>query len=170
MNTLIYKRTHRGDPDKSGVFGVGDCMGRVRRWSFDAVIGVGGKRPWPRDKEIANRINWIGISPNKTNAANPTWKGPLVRFERFVIYDEKGPKLKRLAPKLFKYMFEDRHVRVVMSRSLGGKMQQEITRILRLAKKHKRTGTFLSGTFLTKNKCCGRKGDKSNCWLGRLSG
>ena len=158
MNALIYKRTHRGDPDKSGVFGRRDCMGRVRRWNFDAVIGVGGKSPWPRHEEIANRINWIGINPNKTKAANPTWKGPIVRFERFVLYDEKGPRLKRLAPKLFKYMFEDKHVRAVMSRSLAGEMQEEITRILRLAKKHKTTRPFVSDTVLTKDKCCGRKG------------
>lgn len=162
MNTLIYKRTHRGDPDKSGIFGRRDCMGRVRRWNFDAVIGVGGRSPWPGHEEIANRINWIGINPDKTKAANSTWKGPLVRFERFVLYDEKGPKLKRLAPKLFKYMFEDKHVRAVMSRSLAGEMQEEITRILGLAKKHKKTRMFLSDTVLTKNKCCGRKADKSN--------
>ena len=31
MRTLIYKRTHSGDPDPtSGRFGVRDCMGKVR--------------------------------------------------------------------------------------------------------------------------------------------
>jgi hypothetical protein len=42
MRTLIYKRTHHGDPDPAGRFGIHDCMGRVRTWSLEAVIGVGG--------------------------------------------------------------------------------------------------------------------------------
>jgi hypothetical protein len=46
MNTLVYKRTHTGDPDESGIFGIHDCMGQVRGWNFGAVIGVGGKSPW----------------------------------------------------------------------------------------------------------------------------
>ena len=40
MQTLIYKRTHKGDPDKQGRFGIHDCMGRVRSRDFDAVIGM----------------------------------------------------------------------------------------------------------------------------------
>jgi len=43
MNTLIYKRTHRGDPNESGVFGVWNCMGQIRGWEFDAVIGMEAK-------------------------------------------------------------------------------------------------------------------------------
>lgn len=153
MDTLIYKRTHTGDPNKSGVFGVHDCMGRVRHWNFDAVIGVGGKNPWRRHKDIAYRINWIGVNPTKTDARKRRWKGPLVTFERFVLYDEIGPKLKKLAPKVFKYLFEDRHVRVVMSRSLPDGMQKEITRILKHAKKYRRTRRSLSKTVLSKHKC-----------------
>lgn len=42
MRILIYKRTHVGDPDDSGRFGLYNCMGRVRGYDFDAVIGVGG--------------------------------------------------------------------------------------------------------------------------------
>ena len=156
MNTLIYKRTHKGDPDgKSRTFGIHECMGPVRRWNFDSVIGVGGSCPWPCHEGIANRINWIGIEPHKTKSRNRKWRGPLVRFERFVLYDDKGPQLKRLAPKLFKYMYEDRHVRLVTSQSLTGKMQEEIKRILRLAKKQKRTRSFLSDTIVAKTKRCG---------------
>jgi hypothetical protein len=33
MRTLIYKRTHTGDPDANGCFGIYDCMGRVRALS-----------------------------------------------------------------------------------------------------------------------------------------
>ncbi len=114
MNTLIYKRTHRGDPDKSGVFGVHDCMGQVRGWSFEAVIGIGGESPWANHKDIAHKINWIGIDPKKTKTGK---RGPHVTFKHFCLYDEKGQCLKRLAPKLFKYMFRDKNVRIVMSRS-----------------------------------------------------
>ena len=47
--TLIYKRTHTGDPDpKAGVFGNNDCMGTVRKRDFDAVIGIGGIGPEPK--------------------------------------------------------------------------------------------------------------------------
>ena len=42
MRTFIYKRTHKGDPDKRGRFGINDCMGRDRSFDFNAVIGVGG--------------------------------------------------------------------------------------------------------------------------------
>jgi hypothetical protein len=44
VRTLIYKRTHSGDSDKMGCFGIWDCMGRLRNMAFDAVIGVGGSR------------------------------------------------------------------------------------------------------------------------------
>jgi len=153
MNTLVFKRTHSGDPNTRGVFGVHDCMGQVRRRNFDAVIGVGGKRPWPDYKNIALRINWIGINPTKKEARKRRWRGPYVTFERFVLYDETGPELKKLAPKLFKYMFEDKHVRAVMSRALPGDMQEEITRILRRAKKHQGTRRLLSKIVLSEHKC-----------------
>jgi hypothetical protein len=39
MRILTYKRTHVGDPDQDGRFGIYDCMGRVRNYPFDAVIG-----------------------------------------------------------------------------------------------------------------------------------
>ena len=42
MRTLVYLRTHNGDPDEEDVFGIHDCMGQVRSWRFEAVIGVGG--------------------------------------------------------------------------------------------------------------------------------
>ena len=153
MNTLIYKRTHRGDPDRSGTFGIPDCMGQVRHWDFDAVIGVGGKCPWHNHKDIAYRINWVGVNASKTDAPKRRWKGPLVTFERFVLYDETGPNFKKLAPKVFKYMFEDRHVRVVMSRSLSGAMQKEISKILRRAKKHRGKSQLVLKGLLSKYRC-----------------
>ena len=153
MNTLIYKRTHTGDPNEKGTFGCDDCMGRVRRWSFDAVIGVGGKSPDRGDEDIARKINWIGIIPHKTE--KPGLKGPLVKFECFRRYEETGPYLKTLAPNLFRYMFEDQHVRVVMSRNLPSKkMQEEVTKLLRLAEKHRSTKPRVFGKKTSsKHKC-----------------
>jgi len=47
--TLIYKRTHTGDPHREvGVFGENGCMRRVRGYKFDAVIGIGGIGPEPK--------------------------------------------------------------------------------------------------------------------------
>jgi hypothetical protein len=148
LNTLVYKRTHKGDPDESGIFGIHDCMGRVRGWPFDAVIGVGGKCPWSGDEGIALKINWIGINPSKGEASSPVWfgakrpdwsksfRGPFVTFDRFVFLDEKGPDFKKFAPNLFRHMFEDQHVRLVMSRSLPREMQEEVQEILRWAENH----------------------------------
>src|SRR2546425_11530153 len=62
MRTLIYKRTHSGDPDPtSGLFGVHDCMRRDRARMFDAVIGVGGSGDEPRRSRIAGKLTWVGI-------------------------------------------------------------------------------------------------------------
>src|SRR4051812_47342430 len=98
MRTLIYKRTHHGDPDASGRFGVYDCMGSVRRWHYDAVIGVGGVGPEARSHGLDGRVNWIGIGPHKLRVA-AKW-GPLVTFDHFVFYGSRGPELEKLAPLL----------------------------------------------------------------------
>ena len=42
LRILVYKRTHVGDPDVAGRFGINHCMGSVRGYHYDAVIGVGG--------------------------------------------------------------------------------------------------------------------------------
>ena len=63
MRTLIYKRTHHGDPDVSGQFGIHGCMGRVRAWDFEAVIGVGGVGPEPRSEGLDCKVNWISDRP-----------------------------------------------------------------------------------------------------------
>jgi hypothetical protein len=153
MNTLIYKRTHKGDPNESGVFGIHDCMGQVKRWSFDAVIGVGGKSPWHDHEDIALKINWIGISPCKTEV--PGLNGPHVKFDCFVLLEGTGPDLEKLAPKLFRYMFTDRHVRFVMSRNLPTEMQKEVETILTWAKTHQpgKPPRVFEKTISTKRKC-----------------
>jgi hypothetical protein len=65
MTILIYKRTHRGDPDADGVFGIHDCMGSVRDFAYDAVVGVGGIGDDARAHGIAGKINWIGVGPGR---------------------------------------------------------------------------------------------------------
>ena len=104
MRILTYKRTHIGDPDSAGQFGVNDCMGRVRNWSFDAVIGVGGLGAEPRSYGIDGRITWVGRNP--TWHSHPHGHGQLVTFESFVLLDSKGPSLLRLAPYLARRMYE----------------------------------------------------------------
>lgn len=127
---LIYKRTHKGDPSPDGIFGIHDCMGSVRNRKYDAVIGIGGKQPLPKDKDIAWKINWIGINPTKDFGVKKS-KGPLVTFDRFCLFDESGDQVADIAPNLYKYMYEGAR-RVVMSTSLPGEIYEEVKRILSL--------------------------------------
>lgn len=76
MRTLVYKRTHNGDPDAEGRFGIHDCMGQVRAYGYEAVIGVGGVGDEPEECGIARRVNWIGIGPHKAEV------GKLARSSR----------------------------------------------------------------------------------------
>jgi hypothetical protein len=129
---LIYKRTHTGDPNADGVFGVHDCMGSVRNRKYDAVIGIGGKQPWRGDKDIACKINWIGIFPARHNRKGK-YRGLLVTFAKFCLYNENGPLVQEIAPKLYKYMYQDVNRRVVMSSSLPSDVYEDVVKILSLA-------------------------------------
>ena len=106
MRILTYKRTHIGDPDVAGHFGINDCMGRVRNWSFDAVIGVGGYGGEPRSYGIEGRVNWVGLNP--TWQPHPEGYGQIVTFEFFTLLEEKGPLLIAVAPSLARRMYEKR--------------------------------------------------------------
>ncbi|OPY86689.1 MAG: hypothetical protein A4E71_01382 [Smithella sp. PtaU1.Bin162] len=99
---LIYKRTHEGDPDPAmGVFGNHCCMGTVRGWNYDAVIGVGGTRPWPQYQGIAEKLNWIGIGPRRSGGV----RRPKVAFDHFLYDGQKGPMLLDIAPTLAQRMY-----------------------------------------------------------------
>ena len=75
---LTYKRTHTGDPNAAGMFGINDCMGSVRNLLYDAVIGVGGIGAEPRDYKIDGKITWVGIYPTKRPG---DWRrGPLINI------------------------------------------------------------------------------------------
>lgn len=99
MRILMYKRTHVGDPDNSGQFGINDCMGRVRSFRYDAVIGVGGTGYEPRTYGIDRKINWVGINPKRISHV-PGYRGGIVEFEHFVLLENDGPLLQSLAPNL----------------------------------------------------------------------
>lgn len=129
MRTLIYKRTHHGDPDATGQFGVHDCMGRVRAWDFEAVIGVGGLGPESRSNALEGKVNWIGIGPHKRAVGK---RGPIVTFDHFIFYGSKGPDFEKLAPLLAERIYS-RNVRVLM-RGLSSDEQAEVDRILARAK------------------------------------
>jgi hypothetical protein len=136
MRTFIYKRTHEGDPNASGVFGIHDCMGQKRTSQFDAVIGVGGTDPWPECRGIARKVNWIGIGPQwqevrKLRSNGRQW-GPRVTFDHFAYYGENGPLLEDIAPSLAKRLY-DRKARFVMD-NLSDRERREVDSIVDLAK------------------------------------
>ena len=130
MRTLIYKRTHPDDPDETGQFGLYDCMGRVRTWKFEAVIGVGGQGAEPREHELDGKVNWIGIGPRKGR-----WhrRGPIITFDHFYLRGANGPDFEKLAPVLAQRIYS-RNVRVVMH-GLSAEEQKEVDKILALAKR-----------------------------------
>src|SRR5690349_11405126 len=112
LKTLVYKRTHIGDPDKRGCFGIADCMGRVRGYKFDSVIGVGGKSNQPRSQGIAEKLNWIGLGASKYPVKDR--RAPIVIFEHFVLYDDKGENIYELAPTLARHLLA-KNVRVLVN-------------------------------------------------------
>jgi hypothetical protein len=137
MRTLIYKRTHSGDPDpKTGVFGCNNCMKTVRGWGFDAVIGIGGTGREPVCEGIAGKLTWIGIGKHETindpSRSFVTPSCPLVTFDHFLYYGEQGPLLRNIAPVLANRMLYDNNVRKLMD-SLSREEQREVEKILGLA-------------------------------------
>ncbi len=132
MRTLIYKRTHKGDPDERGCFGVWDCMGRVRDHRFDAVIGVGGIGAEPTAQGIARKVNWIGIGARKKASSGD--RGPQITFDHFVLFEEKGRKLSPIAPILARRMYSTNGPRRLISDNLSEAEQAEVSRLLELAK------------------------------------
>lgn len=125
MRVLIYKRTHTGDPDENGVFGIQDCMGKVRNWKFDAVIGIGGKAPWKGHEGIKYKINWVGLAPKEIGS---TQRGKIVAFKHFELYEEKGKNIADNFPHLFTHMYS-RRKRFDMSLVLPKQVFEEVTAI-----------------------------------------
>jgi hypothetical protein len=138
VRVLIYKRTHPFDPNTDGIFGCQDCMGAVRRRHFDAVIGVGGISAEPRGWGIDRRLNWVGVGAHASESVAVGDRGPLVTFDRFILWEEQGPLLKTIAPALARHVYAV-HRRVVMSDGLSAGIQHEIRKILSLASRLRRS-------------------------------
>jgi hypothetical protein len=132
MVTLVYKMTHKGDPDSDlGCWGVEDCMGQVRSFKFDAVIGVGGRSWWTNQTSRAGEIIWIGLGPQQKSIRGK--RGPDVRFAHFRYFGEGELPLRKFAPTLDKAMHKCRFRLYRFSQT----EQREIERILELAKEAK---------------------------------
>jgi hypothetical protein len=127
MRILTYKRTHVGDPDQYGRFGIYDCMGRVRNYAFDAVIGVGGIGQEPKSFGIDRKINWVGINPKRKLSVGG--KGVEVTFKKFLRLEEDGPLLETLAPSLARRMY-DGGARILL-KNYNNRERREANAILR---------------------------------------
>lgn len=143
MRTLIYKRTHSGDPDReTGIFGNHKCMGRVRGWPFNAVIGVGGIGREPEREGIARKLTWVGIGPQKVGIGEDGH--PLLKFDHFLYNGEMGQLLKDVAPALVERIYNG-GVRLIWDTSLSEEERKEVNNILDLAKNAPSSGR-LEGT------------------------
>ena len=153
MKILVYRRTHTGDPDPvTQTFGINDCMGSVRDWSYDAVIGIGGVAPDPGDENIRMRITWIGISPMRREATQSDvdrmkisnsyfskFRGKLINFRKFILLNDSGPLVANY-PDLHEYMFvEGRIPRAAMT--FPSNIEYELMAILKLAQDANESGT-----------------------------
>lgn len=137
MRTLVYKRTHVGDPDAEGCFGIEDCMGRVRAYEFDSVIGVGGISSQPRSQDIAGKINWIGLGARKKSVGNR--RAPIVTFQHFMLYETEGKNLRDIAPALAERLLS-KNARVVVN--FTAEEQREVNKILSMAKNAPRSASL----------------------------
>ena len=136
MRTLIYKRTHNGDPNpETGLFGNNDCEGQNRAWDFDAVIGIGGISAEPRRHGIAGKLTWIGIGPQKL-FDNRDSRGPQVRFRHFWYLGEHGPLLEKKYQALATHMYETHRRHIIHAPSSAGRpdLDRDVEAILRLAR------------------------------------
>lgn len=130
---LIYKRTHPGDPDANGQFGIYDCMGRVRDYSFGAVIGIGGISREPRSHGINGKINWIGVGPFTVRTTRRGNRVVKFRRSRFRLFEENGEDLSVKAPTLAKRMYAKHAPRFLLA-SFSKSELREIKRIVAIVK------------------------------------
>ncbi len=155
MKILTYKRTHIGDPDINGTFGINNCMGQIRKYDFDAVIGVGGVGQEPKSFGIDKKINWVGINARKIYMA--LGFPSVVNFEYFVLLEEKGPLLDTLAPNLANRLYNS-GARFLLN-SYSKVEEKEAHKIIKWALK-----IFKNGEILSKNNHCSKRGcSKRGC-------
>lgn len=141
MKILVYKRTHPGDPDESGVFGVEDCMGRVRDYDYDAIIGIGGIGAEARSHGLDGRLNWVGIGPTRM-PRRAGERGGRVKFKHFVLLESAGGQLMHGFPLLARRMYEGR---ARYMKTFGEAETKEIKQLLAWAKRRSGpTGSYVS--------------------------
>ena len=147
LKVLIYRRTQTYDPCQCGIFGIYDCMGNVRSWNYNAVIGIGAKDA--EDDNISYKLTWVGINAHKQNSLTIgvnkkckykrckgvdikyQFRGPLVTFKHFYLMNEKGPMLSDCAPLLYQHMFAHEKIpHAALSTSRPEDIQKEITNLV----------------------------------------
>jgi len=130
-------------------------MGKVRSWRFDAAIGVGGQSAEPRRHGIDGKVNWIGITAQKSDGADSPYEAPVVTFDHFCLMENSGPELAVVAPKLARHLY-DVNRRVVVLDNDAGPLYEEALTILKMAANEppsKATRKFTSSV----TKSCGRR-------------
>lgn len=129
-SALIYKRTHPGDPDGFGRFGNEDCMGRVRNYRYDFVIGVGGTSGEPRSHRLDRKINWVGRWPKRRVHPWPRARGDLIEFSPgdYLVMEEHGPLLQSVSRLLATRVFGTRNR--FLNRSLSQTERREAARVV----------------------------------------
>ena len=147
LRVLIYKRTHTGDPDETGAFGIYECMGQVRAREFDAVIGVGGIGPEAVRFGIDRKVNWIGIGCHQIGVASDGY--PMLAVEHYYQKDAEGPLLSDKAPRLAKRLLATHGPRIIMVNA-----DHEIEALLRLAW-HSPPSPAILGQALKPKPCAG---------------
>lgn len=149
MRILTYKRTHVGDPGSSGRFGINDCMGRVRSFRYDAVIGVGGTGYEPRSHGIDRKVNWVGINPKRVSHVSG-YRGGIIEFEHFILLENDGPLLQSLAPNLARRIYSGG--RYILD-SYSETEKAEAAAVIEWAR-HISSSSTVSPTFRIKQKRC----------------
>jgi len=139
MVTLVYKMTHKGDPNPElGWWGVSDCMGQVRKFPYDAIIGVGGRSWWSNETSRVGEVVWVGIGPQQMSVGSK--RGPKVRFDHFRYFSEGDLMLSEIAPKLNKSM----HTRRFRLYNFSRIEEEEIEAILALAQNAEPSAEFVT--------------------------
>lgn len=147
MKVLIYKRTHIDDPDQYGCFGIEDCLGKVRNYDFEAVIGIGGISSEPY--KINKKISWVGIYPKKINCNS--LNGPIIIFKKFINYRTEGKLLEEIAPLLYKRFFEV-NTRILIN-GISEEENMEAQIIIKDANKEAKVNNVESLIKIAKKRC-----------------
>ncbi|WP_159571257.1 hypothetical protein [Limnobacter sp. 130] len=162
MKILVYKRTHIGDPDVKGRFGINDCMGTIRNFDFDAVIGVGGTGKEPQSFGIDRKLNWIGINPMRQQGSR-RGRASIVTFKKFALFEDRGPLLHSLAPNLAKRMYAGRRF---IFKSMNTAERTEALELLKLVDGFYSASpdeSVIKSSFFCKPSGCKRKRRAKRC-------